>query len=145
MRYDAHGLEILGRQDCLELLGSVSLGRVVFTDRALPAIQPVNFLLDGEDVIIRTSPGSKLALAMRGAVVAFEADDFDPATHEGWSVTLVGQSRLVGGDEEVARLSRLPLRPWAPGPRDRFIRIPGGHLSGRRIHRLPAGPGGLAV
>jgi uncharacterized protein len=141
MRYDAHGLEILGRQDCLGLLGSVPLGRVVFTDQALPAIQPVNFLLDGDDVIIRTSPGSKLALAMRGAIVAFEADDFDPFTHAGWSVTLVSQSRLVSDDDEIARLSRLPLRPWAPGPRDRFIRISGRHLTGRRIHQLPAGSG----
>ena len=47
MRLDAHGLEILDREDCLGLLASVPLGRVVFTDRALPAIQPVNFVLDG--------------------------------------------------------------------------------------------------
>ena len=38
----------------MRLLGSVSLGRVVFTARALPAIRPVTHLVDGDHVIIRT-------------------------------------------------------------------------------------------
>jgi uncharacterized protein len=140
MRLDTHGLEILDRADCLGLLGSVPLGRVVFTDRALPAIRPVNFVLDGDDVIIHTPPGSKLAAAMRGAIVAFEADDFDPSGRTGWSVTLVGPARLVDDADEIARLSRLPLQPWAPGPHNRFVLISGTFLSGRRVHDLPAVP-----
>jgi nitroimidazol reductase NimA-like FMN-containing flavoprotein (pyridoxamine 5'-phosphate oxidase superfamily) len=143
MRFDAHGLEILDTRDCLRLLGSVPLGRVVFTDRALPAIQPVNFVLDGDDVIIRASTGSKLGMAMRGAIVAFEADEFDPANRTGWSVTLVGRARLVDDPGEIARLSRLRLRPWTPGPCDRFIRISGKDLAGRRLHPVSAGPGSL--
>src|SRR6266568_1769967 len=118
MNFDAYGLEILDREDCLELLAAVPLGRVVFTDRALPAIQPVNFVLDGEDVIIGTAAGSKLAAATRGAVVAFEADDFDQAVHMGWSVTVLGHARQVDDPDEAARLSALPLHPWTPGPRD---------------------------
>ena len=35
---------------------------------------------------------------------------------------------------EVDRLSRLPLRSWAPGRRDHFIRIRGDFVSGRRVH-----------
>jgi uncharacterized protein len=134
MRLDANGLEVLGRGDCIALMGSVSLGRVVFTDRALPAIQPVNFVLDGDDVIIATSHGSKLAAATRGAIVAFETDSFDSASHTGWSVTMIGQARTVGDAAEIGRLSRLPLRSWAPGERDHFIRIKGDFVSGRRIH-----------
>ncbi|MGI8334302.1 pyridoxamine 5'-phosphate oxidase family protein [Actinomadura scrupuli] len=145
MRFDAHGLEILERADCLRLLASVPLGRVVFTDRALPAIQPVNFVLDGEDVIIRASTGSKLALAMRDTVVAFEADDIDPATNTGWSVTLVGHARPVEDPGEITRLARLRLRPWTPGPSDRFVRISGTDLAGRRIHRPTAEPGDLVA
>jgi uncharacterized protein len=141
MRFDAHGLEVLDRDECLDLLASVPLGRVVFTDRALPAIQPVNFVLDGHEVIIRVSPGSKLGTAMRAAVVAFEADDFDPVGHTGWSVTAVGQARLVDDPREVARLARLPLRPWAPGPQDHFVRISEMQLSGRRIHQASQIPG----
>lgn len=136
MKLDANGLEVLGREDCIALMGSVSLGRVVFTDRALPAIQPVNFVLDGDDVIIATSQGSKLAAATRGAVVAFETDAFGAAMQAGgWSVTMVGQAQTVRDIAEIERLSRLPLCSWAPGRRDHFIRIRGDFVSGRRIRR----------
>src|SRR5262245_44708390 len=131
MRYDANGLEILSQQECLELLASASLGRIVFTDRALPAVQPAAFVLDGEDVIIGTASGSKLDTALRRAVVAFEADDFDPISRGGWSVTVVGQAQPVHNPREVARLSALPLRSWGTGARDVFIRIPTTYISGR--------------
>lgn len=35
------------RAECLSLLRTVPVGRIVFTECALPAIQPVNFTLDG--------------------------------------------------------------------------------------------------
>jgi hypothetical protein len=38
-------------------------------------VRPVNFCLDGDDIVIRTAAGSKLAAATRRAVVAFEVDD----------------------------------------------------------------------
>jgi nitroimidazol reductase NimA-like FMN-containing flavoprotein (pyridoxamine 5'-phosphate oxidase superfamily) len=134
MRLDANGLEVLGREDCLALMRSVTLGRVVFTDRALPAIQPVKFVLDGDEVIISTAPESKLAGAMRGAVVAFEADAFEQDSERGWSVTVVGQARMVRAAAEIDRLSRLPLRPWISGHDECFICIRTDCVSGRRIH-----------
>jgi len=136
MEVDAHGLEVLDQRECLRLLASVPVGRVAFTDRALPAIQPVNFVLDGSDVILRTGVGSKLGLAIRRAVVAFEADDFDPETHGGWSVTLLGEARAVTDPAEIERLARLPLPAWAPGPRETYIRIAGRYVSGRRINTV---------
>ncbi|MBA9002764.1 pyridoxamine 5'-phosphate oxidase family protein [Thermomonospora cellulosilytica] len=139
MPFDTGGLEILEHTECLSLLARAPLGRIVFTDRALPAVLPVNFALDGEDVIIRTGAGSKLAAAARNAIVAFEADDYDPATRTGWSVVLVGTARVVTNPAELARLRTLPLEPWAPGPHDDFIRIRAGLLPGRRIrHGAPA-------
>ncbi len=77
MKLDSAGLEILSREECLDLLSSSPIGRIVFTDRALPAVQPVNFCLFEGNVVIRTMAGSKLAAAARNAVVAFEVDDFD--------------------------------------------------------------------
>ncbi|GAA4093397.1 pyridoxamine 5'-phosphate oxidase family protein [Actinomadura miaoliensis] len=145
MRHDTKdangGLQVIGTRECLDLMRSVPIGRIVFTDRALPAIQPVNFVLDADDsVIIRTVPGSKLAAATRGAIVAFEADDFDEADRTGWSVTLVGPARAVTSPAERARLARLPLTPWSPGTRDHFIRVTARHVTGRRILRPPTAP-----
>ncbi|GAA4147367.1 MULTISPECIES: pyridoxamine 5'-phosphate oxidase family protein [Actinomadura] len=142
MRHDTTdarcGLQVIGTRECLDLMRSVPIGRIVFTDRALPAIQPVNFVLDADDsVIIRTVPGSKLAAATRGAIVAFEADDFDEASRTGWSVTLIGPARAVTSPAERDRLARLPLTPWSPGMRDHFIRVTARQVSGRRIVRPP--------
>ncbi|MEU1392243.1 MULTISPECIES: pyridoxamine 5'-phosphate oxidase family protein [unclassified Nonomuraea] len=133
MQLDSSGLQVLSREECLRLLSSTPIGRIVFTDRALPAVQPVNFCLDGERVVIRTSIGSKLAAATRHAVVAFEADEFDPAMRTGWSVTAVGHARAVTDPAEMARLAALPLSPWAPGSRDHYIVVDAEQVSGRRI------------
>ncbi|MEU4835592.1 pyridoxamine 5'-phosphate oxidase family protein [Streptosporangium sp. NPDC023615] len=132
MRFDSAGLEVLTRQECLRLLVSTPIGRIVFTDRALPAVQPVGFCLDGGNVVIQTTAGSKLAAATRDAVVAFEVDDFDPRMRAGWSVTVVGRARAVQDQEEIIRLAELPLIPWAGNGRDHFVVIGTEEISGRR-------------
>ncbi|MDA0634215.1 pyridoxamine 5'-phosphate oxidase family protein [Nonomuraea sp. MCN248] len=138
MRFDSSGLQVLSREECLRLMSSTPIGRIVFTDRALPAVQPVTFLLDRERIVIRTGVGSKLAAATRTAVVAFEADEFDPEMRTGWSVTAVGHARAVTDPDEVARLASLPLTPWAPGSKDHFIVVDTEQISGRRITAEPA-------
>jgi nitroimidazol reductase NimA-like FMN-containing flavoprotein (pyridoxamine 5'-phosphate oxidase superfamily) len=130
---DSAGLEVLSPTDCLALAATVPIGRIVFSDQALPAVQPVNFLLDDGCVIFRTGEGTKLAAVLRDTVVAFEIDDYDAGTESGWSVTVVGRAESVNDTAETARLARLPLRTWAPGNRDRFIRVHPEYISGRRI------------
>ena len=56
-------LEELTPHESMRLLGTVSLGRVAFTARALPAIRPVNHLIDGDDVIIRTDGTASITVA----------------------------------------------------------------------------------
>jgi hypothetical protein len=133
MKLDSAGLQILSREECLELLGRARIGRIVFTERALPAVMPVNFALAGDTVVIRTEPGSQLAIAARDTVVAFEVDEFRPETGTAWSVTAVGHACAVGDPAEIGRLSRLPLTPWAPGGRDHYIVLRAEWLSGRRL------------
>ncbi|MEU4833201.1 pyridoxamine 5'-phosphate oxidase family protein [Streptosporangium sp. NPDC023615] len=139
MKLDSAGLQILSRQECLALLGSVPIGRIVFTDRALPAVQPVNFVLDAERVVIRTAVGSKLAAAAQNAIVAFEADEFAPESRTGWSVTVVGPARAVREPEEIAYLAGLPLHTWAPGSRDHYIVVGTEHVTGRRLSSVDVG------
>jgi hypothetical protein len=127
------GLDVLDPSECLELLASVSEGRVVFTDGGLPVVLPVTFLLDGDAVVFRASAGSRLATKTGGAVVAFEADDAEPALRAGWSVSVLG--RATTGPAPPALRSR--LLPWAPGPRDEVVRIPLTRVTGRRILPRP--------
>lgn len=133
MRSDARALDELDRSQCLELLASVPVGRIVYTEQAMPAIQLVNFVLADDTIVIRTAWGSKLAAAARHAIVAFEADRYDDSSRTGWSVTAIGRSRLVEDPAEIAHLDGLALRPWAPGRRDHYIRIATDRVSGRRV------------
>jgi len=133
MESDGRVLEQLSWDECLRLMGSVPVGRIVYTRQALPAVELVNFALDDGDIIIRTDGGGKLAAATRGAVVAFEADSVDAAGRAGWSVTVVGQSRAVTDGAEIAHMEQSGLMPWAPGNHDHFIRISPAIVNGRRI------------
>jgi uncharacterized protein len=133
MHSDGSALQRLSRNECLTLMASVPVGRIIYTRRALPAVELVNFALDEGDIVIKTDSSGKLAAATRGAVVAFEADQLDPAGQSGWSVTAVGPSSEVTDPGELARLRTLGLRSWAPGARDHFIRISSVMLNGRRL------------
>ena len=133
MYSDGLGLKQLSRDECLHLMTSVPVGRIIYTRQALPAVELVNFAVDDGDIIIRTDHSGKLAAAMRGAVVAFEADSLDTERQVGWSVTVIGQSQEVTDPGEISRLEHMGLRPWVPGDRQHFIRIRPGMLNGRRL------------
>lgn len=129
----------LDRTECLRLLGAAAVGRIVFTEGALPAIRPVNFLLDGDDIVFRTATGSALAAATRHAVVAFEADEIDTATHTGWSVVVIGQAYEINDIDRLVRLADPHITPWAPHRTAHTLAVPIHHVSGRRLAlRTPA-------
>ena len=70
-------LEVLDVAECRRLLTTAVIGRLAFTEGAMPVIQPASFALSGEDVFIPTGLGSKMAAGSRGAVLAFEVDEYD--------------------------------------------------------------------
>ncbi len=108
-------------------------GRVVFTHRALPAIRPVNHIVDNGDIIIRSSLGSGITSAAGdGMVVAYEADQFDADSRTGWSVVVTGLARLVDDADDLARYEQL-LEPWVDGRMDCVIRIPADLVTGYRL------------
>jgi nitroimidazol reductase NimA-like FMN-containing flavoprotein (pyridoxamine 5'-phosphate oxidase superfamily) len=126
-------LDVLNRRQCLDLLQQVRVGRLVFTEDALPAVQPVNFRLWRDDVVIRVAGGPKLAAATNNQVVAFEADQLDPDLRSGWSVTVVGHADRITDVDELVELSGTFLQPWVDGQRDHFVRIRAEKITGRRF------------
>ncbi|MFP5336169.1 MAG: pyridoxamine 5'-phosphate oxidase family protein [Actinomycetes bacterium] len=125
-------VETLTPAQSAELLGTVSIGRVVFTERGLPAILPVTFVLDGDAVVIRTAHGSRLAKAGDDAVLSFQADVLNAVSKTGWSVVVTGHARHEDDPSEQERIARV-LEPWVPGIKDVMIRIPLTVVTGRRI------------
>ncbi|MCS7479366.1 pyridoxamine 5'-phosphate oxidase family protein [Umezawaea endophytica] len=105
----------------LRLLAGVPFGRVVFSRDALPAIRPVNHVVDRGSIVIRAHLGAAV-LSSVGMVVAYEADSIDPVTRQGWSVIVVGVAKRVDDPDEVARLDEV-LKPWVRGTMDHVIRI----------------------
>jgi hypothetical protein len=135
MNVDGAVLDRLSGGQCLRLMTSVPIGRIVYTLRALPAIEPVCFALDGRDIVFRTDPDGPLAAAIRQAVVAFEVDELGYPNRDGWSVTVVGIACEVTDPAEATRLREIGLTAWAPGEREHFIRIVPGIITGRRLRR----------
>ncbi|HZD00325.1 MAG TPA: pyridoxamine 5'-phosphate oxidase family protein [Actinomycetes bacterium] len=129
----------LSKDECFRLLAGQHLGRLVLVDDRGPIALPVNFVLDEHTVLFRTDEGTKLDVASRGARVAFEVDGVDEATRTGWSVLVRGEVAEVTDPAELTRVRALPLSPWAPGAKRRYVRILPTVLTGRRI-TLPDAP-----
>jgi len=126
-------LDVLDRHECVRLLGTVPFGRVVHTDRALPACTPVNFTLFGSSVVFRTTPHSRLAAATNDMVVAFQADDIDQTRRAGWSVLVTGLASAVRDVGTLVRLERLGLASWAGNDPSHWVRIALTEITGRRL------------
>ena len=127
-------LELTGAESW-ELLGRVSLGRIVFTQHAMPAIRPVNHLVEDETVIVRSHLGAAIvarAAAEDGVVVCYEADELDPVRHTGWSVIATGMARLIRDPAAIIRYQQ-QLEPWAAGQMDYVIEIKPEIITGIRL------------
>ena len=133
---DRHGLEVLTFAQCLSLLRSRALGRLAYLDRGVPSVVPVNHIVDGNSVVMRTLAGGKLDAALVGQPVAFQLDDHDPVRGTGWSVLVRGRADLLEDPERIARLED-DLESWAidEGTEVAWIRILADEVSGRRLQR----------
>jgi hypothetical protein len=123
---------VLEPRECLRLLRSMSIGRVVYTESALPAIRLVGFAVpDGEVVVAAGRDG--WGARLDGTVVAFEAGEIDPGSRAGWSVVVVGRARLVGNPSGLSAQS-------APEAGSALVAIDIERISGRDTTALPALP-----
>lgn len=135
--FDSAGLRVLPHSECLELLRSVPIGRIVYSEHAMPAIQPVSFILFHGQIVIRTPSGSKLCAAARNAVVAFEVDSFAADLRSGRSVTVLGHAAELTDPSELTEVRALGLRLWSPVRVDHFIKIEMEIVSGRALPDSP--------
>lgn len=125
-------LNEIDRDECLELVASVSVGRVAYADDEGPVVLPVNHVLDGESVLFRVSPDSQLAKHLgEGQHASFQVDDFEDFSMSGWSVLVRGTTEWVA---EVDSSSE--PNAWAEGDRSYHLRIVPTSVTGRRL--LPA-------
>lgn len=124
-------LRELSRDECLARLCSARVGRVAVTHRALPAIVPVNYVVD-RGILFRTSSDGMLDRACRGQVVAFEVDQLAEDGRSGWSVLVVGVADAVERSDEL-RAVGTGLVSARGSVGDRFVRVSLTEVTGREI------------
>src|ERR1700722_7629194 len=104
------GLDVLDPTECIRLICTETIGRLGVVVAGRPQIYPVNFVLAGEDIMIRTDEGTKLSASV-GAPVVFEVDHLDQDARAGWSVVVHGWAHLSAGREGRPGSQSGVLRP----------------------------------
>ena len=112
------------------LAASRPVGRLAWTGPQGPTVVPVNFVVTGGRVHIRTAAYSALARECDDSAVAFEVDQFDAEHRSGWSVLMRGTRA-----PRVRRLRRRRTRPdvWPTGVRGLQVTVDVEEISGRRV------------
>lgn len=130
-------LVTLTRSECLELLATGSVGRVVVVigPDTQPLIRPVNYVFDtvSQSVVFRSEVGTKLFALTHSPHASFEVDSFDLGTRTGWSVIIEGVTERVAQPMELRRLEQLGFHSWVASPEAPLIRIRARTVSGRGI------------
>ncbi|WOF22671.1 pyridoxamine 5'-phosphate oxidase family protein [Microbacterium betulae] len=125
----------LSDRECFRRLGGQELGRIVTRVRDTVDVFPVNYVLDGDEIVFRTAEGSKLVELTVDDEVLFEVDDHTGV--DAWSVVVRGRARALSSSAEIEAADALPLRPWIPTMKRTYVRIEPTTVSGRSFLRGP--------
>ncbi len=134
----------LDEAECLRLVAAHEVGRIAYAGRFGPTVLPVNYRLYEGSIVFRTGQDSPMDEDLRTGItnaeykIAFEIDELDPATREGWSVLVQGSAHHVTSEEERAAVARTGVTPWAGGPKEQYIRVLPTRITGRHIRHAAA-------
>lgn len=123
------GTEDIPRHQCWDLLRTVSVGRLALSMSALPAILPVQYYVDGDELAACLGHFTVPPDAVEDAVVAFAADQFRLDEQTGWSVQVQGRASLP-------KPLGVPVDCGQPTA-GQIIHIAPVTISGHRIHLCP--------
>ncbi len=120
--------------ECRDLLVGGVVGRVAMATPVGPRIVPVSYSVYGDAIVFRTAPYSELSTYGWDTDLAFEIDDLDYDTQQGWSVVAVGRAHVMSDHDEVQRIRReWEPQPWAGGTRNLYVALVWRQLTGVRL------------
>jgi transcriptional regulator with XRE-family HTH domain len=127
-------LETMTAAECKQHLADGGIGRFLYVEQGRgPVAIPVNFRMDGDDVVFRAGSGGSISAGLHERRVSFDVDHLDDALSEGWSVLITGKAQIITDPAELARAKALDVEPWAGGDRPIYVRLTGSQITGRRI------------
>jgi nitroimidazol reductase NimA-like FMN-containing flavoprotein (pyridoxamine 5'-phosphate oxidase superfamily) len=124
------------------LLGAERLGRLVYSSRYGPMALPVEYRVHEGSIVFRTAEDTFTDEDLRTGIahaeydVAFEIDQIDLETRQGWTVLVRGSAHHVDTDAERASIISAGVEPWIEGEPEHVIRINPARLWGHRISRI---------
>ena len=139
--HDGPVLEHLDEAECLRLISRGGIGRLAYMGRYGLTVLPVNYTLYRGAIMFRTSQNSPTGEDLQTGIahaeydVAFEVDDVNPATREGWSVLIHGPAHYMTTDAERAEAEEAGVEPWPGGEKEQAIRIKPDRITGRRLRQ----------
>jgi nitroimidazol reductase NimA-like FMN-containing flavoprotein (pyridoxamine 5'-phosphate oxidase superfamily) len=133
-------LERLGEAECMKLLATGRVARLVFTSRYGPTALPVTYRIDAGSLVLGAwnpvfDEDLRTGIAHADYHVAVEADQIDPQEREGWAVLVRGAAHHLDTEAERAPIIGAGLQPWVEEVPSHFIRVNPTTIFGMRVHR----------
>ena len=125
--FPSHLVE-LPESECWRLLGTRPVGRLAWVGSEGLTVIPVNYELRDRTLVIRTTSYSTTAREVDDSPVAFEVDEVDEPSHQGWSVLVRGHARL-----HYATLTAEGPTTWRGGINRLQIEVPVERITGRAL------------
>jgi transcriptional regulator with XRE-family HTH domain len=127
-------LDALTTAECTQHLAGGGVGRFLYVEEARgPVAIPVNYRMDGADIVFRTSSDGSVLAGVGERQVSFDVDHLDEALAEGWSVLVSGHAEIIADPAGLARAEALAIEPWAGGDKPVYVRLTADQITGRRI------------
>lgn len=133
MTDDEGAVTTLTAEECWSRLREEQFGRLAVAAGGELDIYPINYTVDGEAIVFRTAPGTKLVELTVNGSVAFEIDGYTDA--DAWSVVAKGRAARIERQSEIDAAEALPLTPWIPTLKYTFVRIDVTQVNGRHFSR----------
>jgi len=132
-------VETLDEAECMELLSSRRIGRLIYTSRRGPVALPSEYDIHGGSIVFRTYRITFTEEDLRTGIsdaeyqVTVEVDQVDPEAREGWVVLIRGTAHHIDTQAERASIGDVGLTSWVDGEPEHLIRVDPIHCRGQRI------------
>jgi nitroimidazol reductase NimA-like FMN-containing flavoprotein (pyridoxamine 5'-phosphate oxidase superfamily) len=132
-------VERLDEPECMELLSTAKIGRLVYNSRYGLVAVPSEYKIHEGSIVFRTyrttytEEDLRTGIAYAEYEVAVEVDQSDPEARTGWVVLVQGAAHHIDTEAERAAIAGLGLESWVEGEPEHFIRVIPSQIRGQRI------------